>query len=182
MAASAKRAAVQCPDSKIVLSGFSQGAQVTHKAAKLLSPSLHSRIGAIVLFGDPNKGKLFPDLLNRNVKTFCHEGDLICSGIPIPLDQHSNVSTALSPAPSATAVTDSRGCSSTRTIAPRRQSTLPIGCRRTQLGDRSCVYVLSTYMRCICTVCNIYYLHICGVFVLSVISTIYIYAVYLYCL
>jgi cutinase len=93
---------MQCPGSRIEISGFSQGAQVTHKAAKLLSPSLHSRIHAIVLFGDPNNGHPFPGTLNKNVKTFCHKGDLICDGIPIPLTQHSNVSTALSPAPSVT--------------------------------------------------------------------------------
>jgi cutinase len=51
MAASVKLAKKQCPSSKVVLSGFSQGAQVTHKAAKLLDQSLYGVVGAIVLFG-----------------------------------------------------------------------------------------------------------------------------------
>lgn len=56
MANSVDRAAKQCPQSKIVMSGFSQGAQVTHKAAYKLKPDLHKFVGAIVLFGDPFKG------------------------------------------------------------------------------------------------------------------------------
>ncbi|PWW77665.1 Carbohydrate Esterase Family 5 protein [Tuber magnatum] len=82
------RAASQCPDSKIVLSGFSQGAQVTHKAAKKIPTSLQPKVAAIVLFGDPNNGAAFPGTLNANVKTFCHEGDLICHGLPIPTEAH----------------------------------------------------------------------------------------------
>jgi cutinase len=42
---------------EVVLSGFSQGAQVTHKAAKQLSTSQYKFVGAIVLFGDPNNGE-----------------------------------------------------------------------------------------------------------------------------
>ncbi|KAI5787546.1 cutinase [Pyronema domesticum] len=90
MANSVDRAAKQCPQSKIVMSGFSQGAQVTHKAAYKLKPDLHKFVGAIVLFGDPFKGDAFPGTLNNNVKTFCHDGDLICIGLPIPTPAHSN--------------------------------------------------------------------------------------------
>ncbi|KAI5820869.1 cutinase [Pyronema omphalodes] len=89
MAKSVDRAVRQCPQSKIVLSGFSQGAQVTHKAASKIDPKLYKFIGAIVLFGDPFNGDDFPGTLNNNVKTFCHEGDLICDGLPIPTPEHS---------------------------------------------------------------------------------------------
>ena len=61
MADSVRLAAVQCPGSRIVLSGFSQGAQVTHKAAQMI-PELHAKVGAIVLFGDPNNGLFKPPL------------------------------------------------------------------------------------------------------------------------
>jgi cutinase len=57
MAASVKLAAKQCPGSKVVMSGFSQGAQVTHKAAELLDQSLYSVVGAIVLFGKSDCGR-----------------------------------------------------------------------------------------------------------------------------
>ncbi|KAI5805042.1 cutinase-domain-containing protein [Geopyxis carbonaria] len=88
MAASVKLVATQCPNSKI-WSTYSQGAQVTHKAAKLIPTNLYGLVGAIVLFGDPNNGDAFPGTLNKNVKTFCHDGDLICDGWPIPTDAHS---------------------------------------------------------------------------------------------
>ncbi|KAH8155087.1 uncharacterized protein LAJ45_00096 [Morchella importuna] len=90
MAASVAKAATQCPGSKIVLSGFSQGAQVVHKAAKRIPSALYANVGAIVLFGDPNNGDSFPGSLNANVKTFCHFGDLICLGWPVPLPPHLN--------------------------------------------------------------------------------------------
>ncbi|KAH0612086.1 uncharacterized protein H6S33_010138 [Morchella sextelata] len=83
-------ASTQCPGSKVVLSGFSQGAQVTHKAGKLIPANLYSTVAAIVLFGDPDNGDAFPGTLNNNVKTFCHDGDYICDGLPIITDQHGN--------------------------------------------------------------------------------------------
>lgn len=42
-----------------------------------------------MLFGDPNNGDPFPGSLNSNVKTFCHDGDLICDGWPIPMPAHA---------------------------------------------------------------------------------------------
>ncbi|CUS14256.1 unnamed protein product [Tuber aestivum] len=81
-------AASQCPDSKIVLSGYSQGAQVTHKAAKEIPAPLHPKVAAIVLFGDPNNRLPFPGTLDDNVKTFCREGDFICLGLPILNEAH----------------------------------------------------------------------------------------------
>ncbi|KAL7272338.1 hypothetical protein RUND412_004858 [Rhizina undulata] len=89
MAALVTNASTTCPDSKIILSGYSQGAQVTHLAADQISTSLYSLIKGIVLFGDPDDGKAFPGTLNDTVKTFCHEGDLICDGLPIVLVQHT---------------------------------------------------------------------------------------------
>jgi len=53
MVALTNRAAMQCPSARIIWGGYSQGAQVTHKAAAKLSTGLYSRIAGIVLFGDP---------------------------------------------------------------------------------------------------------------------------------
>ncbi|KAF8540933.1 cutinase, partial [Trichophaea hybrida] len=80
MAASVNLVSTQCPTSKVVLSGFSQGAQVMHKAAKLLEKEMYKFVGAIVVFGDPYNGMKFLGTLNDNVKSFCHDGDLICHG------------------------------------------------------------------------------------------------------
>ncbi|KAF8244336.1 cutinase-domain-containing protein [Wilcoxina mikolae CBS 423.85] len=90
MAASVNLVSTQCPKSKIVLSGFSQGAQVTHKAAKMLATEMYRFVGAIVVFGYPYNGTKFPGTLNDNVKSFCHDGDLICHGLPFPGKDHSN--------------------------------------------------------------------------------------------
>lgn len=63
---------------------------MVHKAAALIRPSLYPLIGAIVVFGDPNLGDRFPGGLDSVLKSFCHDGDLICeAGLPIPLPPHS---------------------------------------------------------------------------------------------
>lgn len=42
----------KCPNSKIVISGYSQGAAVVHGAAKRWSAAIVSRVNAAVTFGD----------------------------------------------------------------------------------------------------------------------------------
>ncbi|RPB01737.1 cutinase [Choiromyces venosus 120613-1] len=89
MADMVPRAATQCPNAKIVLSGYSQGAQVTHLPADLIPTNLYARVAAIILFEDPYNGGSFPGSLNNNVRTFRAFGDLICEGLPIVLPAHS---------------------------------------------------------------------------------------------
>ncbi|KAF8243167.1 cutinase [Wilcoxina mikolae CBS 423.85] len=88
MAALTVKAASQCPQAKIVWGGYSQGAQVTHKAAARIPTALHARIHAIVLFGDPYDGDAFPGALNSKVRTWCHNDDPICDGLPFPIGGH----------------------------------------------------------------------------------------------
>ena len=45
----ADQIASQCPDTKLVLSGYSQGAQLVHNGAALMAPSTFARIAAVVL-------------------------------------------------------------------------------------------------------------------------------------
>lgn len=47
------KATSKCPNSAIVMSGYSQGAQVVHNAADQLGPASMSHVKAIVTFGDP---------------------------------------------------------------------------------------------------------------------------------
>lgn len=70
------------------LSGYSQGAQVTHKAAALIPVSQRRIVAGIVVFGDPMEGEDFPGTLNNNVLTICNPGDLICLGLPFPIGPH----------------------------------------------------------------------------------------------
>lgn len=50
----------QCPDTKVVMAGYSQGGQLVHNAAKMLPASTTSKVMAAVIFGDP--GTLSPPL------------------------------------------------------------------------------------------------------------------------
>ncbi|KAG6908132.1 hypothetical protein DXG01_005960 [Tephrocybe rancida] len=80
--------ASSCPSTKIVISGYSQGAQVTHLAAGKLFSSAQSRVNAAVVFGDPDNGQAFPGTINSHVKSFCASGDLICHGQSVVLPPH----------------------------------------------------------------------------------------------
>ncbi|KAI5858158.1 cutinase [Tricharina praecox] len=86
MAQYAQTAITNCPDTKLVMSGYSQGAQVARKAVNQLGAA-QSSIGAIVLFGDPNNGDSW-GALQAKTKTFCNVGDLICAGTSVILPAH----------------------------------------------------------------------------------------------
>lgn len=88
MAAQVARAISQCPTTKIILVGYSQGAQVTHLAGDLIPSSQYSKVAGILLFGDPNKGDRFPGTLNNNVLTICDLLDPICAGVSLPVGTH----------------------------------------------------------------------------------------------
>ncbi|KAF8247822.1 cutinase, partial [Wilcoxina mikolae CBS 423.85] len=88
MAALIEKAASQCPSAKIVLGGFSQGAQVTHKAVARIAATLSTKVAGIVLFGDPDNDQPFPGVPKKNVLTFCNLDDPICFGIPLPILGH----------------------------------------------------------------------------------------------
>ncbi|KAF8912246.1 cutA, cutinase A [Gymnopilus junonius] len=77
-----------CPDTKIVMSGYSQGGQLVHLAVPQLSSAVQQRVNAIVIFGDPDNGEPFPGNLNSVEKTFCAEGDDICAHGDLVLPPH----------------------------------------------------------------------------------------------
>jgi hypothetical protein len=97
-----------CASEKLVLAGFSQGAQVVHSALSQLS-SVASHVGAVVLFGDPHfdphsraaQGTFSPKrhgILGlpdhdfppafANVASYCKGGDWICQGEPNTTTAH----------------------------------------------------------------------------------------------
>lgn len=43
----------QCPNTKLVASGYSQGGQLVHNAAALLPTAVANWISSVVIFGDP---------------------------------------------------------------------------------------------------------------------------------
>ncbi|KAL9109756.1 MAG: hypothetical protein Q9227_005625 [Pyrenula ochraceoflavens] len=80
LASLTNQAASKCPNTKIVLSGYSQGAQVVHLGAKQLSPAVSNRVAAVVLFGDPDDGQPVGSIPASKIKTFCDPTDQICDG------------------------------------------------------------------------------------------------------
>lgn len=75
MAKLVEQALSQCPDTKIIVSGYSQGAMVVHSA----KPT-SSKVAGAVLFGDPLKRSAVGDLSTTSVKQFCGTSDQICGG------------------------------------------------------------------------------------------------------
>lgn len=73
------QASVKCPDTRIVLGGYSQGAQVMHNAAENFSPEVTSRVDAAVVFGDPKKTQPIGSIPSEKVMSICHDGDIICN-------------------------------------------------------------------------------------------------------
>ncbi|PYH42560.1 cutinase-domain-containing protein [Aspergillus saccharolyticus JOP 1030-1] len=75
MASLVKQAISQCPNTIVVVGGYSQGAMVVHNAASSLSSG---EIQAAVLFGDPLKAESIDNLSSSKVKEFCATGDPVC--------------------------------------------------------------------------------------------------------
>ncbi|OJJ47332.1 hypothetical protein ASPZODRAFT_65522 [Penicilliopsis zonata CBS 506.65] len=75
MASLVKQAISQCPNTTVVLGGYSQGAMVVHYAANQLSSG---QVKAAVLFGDPLKAQSVGKLSSSAVKEFCAVGDPVC--------------------------------------------------------------------------------------------------------
>ncbi|KAH6639291.1 cutinase-domain-containing protein [Boeremia exigua] len=72
--------ATRCPNTKIVLAGYSQGAQLVHNAAVRTSAANAAKVAAVVVFGDPKRGQSFGSIASSKTLTICHTGDNICQG------------------------------------------------------------------------------------------------------
>jgi len=70
MAQLAEKALQNCPNTKIVLSGYSQGATVTHYAVAKGGLSA-TKVAAAVLYGDPEDGQAVGSLPSSKLKEFC---------------------------------------------------------------------------------------------------------------
>ena len=78
----------QCPNTKLCVSGYSQGAQVAHNAANMISASASAFINSVVLFGDPDDGSAFGSVPASKVSTDCHATDNICQHGDLILISH----------------------------------------------------------------------------------------------
>lgn len=85
------QAATQCPSSKLVVSGYSQGAALVHRSVEAASTSVKARIYAAVTFGDTQKaqdGGQVPNFDASKTLILCHDGDEVCEGTLIITDAH----------------------------------------------------------------------------------------------
>jgi predicted esterase len=78
MASLVAQALSQCPGTKIIVSGYSQGGMVVHNAFR--NGLSASKVAGAVIFGDPMKRMAVGDLPAAKVKQFCGSSDMICGG------------------------------------------------------------------------------------------------------
>lgn len=98
MALMINKTTAACPNTKIVLSGYSQGAQVVHNAMQYInngtslpgvngtlapfannSAAINSRVISVVLFGDPRNGTAVSGMQDARVLSLCNAQDNICA-------------------------------------------------------------------------------------------------------
>ncbi|EXF77964.1 cutinase [Colletotrichum fioriniae PJ7] len=78
-------AANKCPNTKIVMSGYSQGALVVRSTANSLPAATMAKINSVLTFGDPgNPGAITG--AEGKTKIICHDNDAVCSGGFITVD------------------------------------------------------------------------------------------------
>ncbi|PQE12619.1 hypothetical protein CJF30_00002482 [Rutstroemia sp. NJR-2017a BBW] len=82
-----------CPDTKVVMSGYSQGGQLVHNAAKMLPAATMAKVNSVVIFGDPDNGAPVTGASAANTKVICHAGDNICAHGDLILTPHLTYST-----------------------------------------------------------------------------------------
>lgn len=68
-----------CPDTQIVLSGYSQGAMLVHNTMNNLDATQSAKVKAAVTFGDPFVGQAVKGIPDGAFKSFCGSGDTVCA-------------------------------------------------------------------------------------------------------
>ncbi|KAF2684258.1 carbohydrate esterase family 5 protein [Lentithecium fluviatile CBS 122367] len=79
------QAITSCPDTKVVMSGYSQGALVVRSTAASLPAETMAKINSVVTFGDPGNQTAITGAEGKRL-TVCHENDAVCSGGFITVD------------------------------------------------------------------------------------------------
>ncbi|KAF4817261.1 putative cutinase 1 [Colletotrichum tropicale] len=77
------KAATDCPNSMLVVGGYSQGAAVTHRAVENLPQAQKDQIVAAFMFGDTQKqqeGGVIANFDPAKTKIICNPGDAVCVG------------------------------------------------------------------------------------------------------
>ncbi|KAI9353301.1 cutinase [Zopfochytrium polystomum] len=77
-AALVMQAMADCPNTKVVMAGYSQGGQLVHNAADMLPPAVTAQVSAALIFGDPNNGAPVTGVDPAKTMVICHQNDNIC--------------------------------------------------------------------------------------------------------
>lgn len=72
-------ALASCPDTQIVLSGYSQGAMLVHNSMNSLDAAAAGKVKAAVTFGDPFVGQAVNGIPDGAFKSFCASADTVCA-------------------------------------------------------------------------------------------------------
>jgi len=88
MANEIQQAYNSCPNTRLVASGYSQGGQIVHNAAKLLPAAVVQWISSAVIFGDPDDGAPVGNVPASRTAIYCHPGDNICEHGDLILPAH----------------------------------------------------------------------------------------------
>jgi hypothetical protein len=99
MANLAEQAVQNCPNTKLILSGYSQGAMVVRGAVKKLPQNVRNKISSLVTFGDPSRIlNPYPGNLKDKSRVFCKSDDPVClfkgSGVGSHLSYGTDANTA----------------------------------------------------------------------------------------
>ncbi|KXJ91039.1 cutinase [Microdochium bolleyi] len=85
------KANADCPNSKIVVAGYSQGAALVHRAVEDQPQAIKEQIVAAVTYGDTqnlqDRGQI-PNFPKEKTLVICNTGDLVCSGTLIIAAPH----------------------------------------------------------------------------------------------
>ncbi|KAF2167806.1 carbohydrate esterase family 5 protein [Zasmidium cellare ATCC 36951] len=76
-------ASSQCPNSKVVAGGYSQGAAVMAGSIGTLDTAVKAQVKGVVLYGytkNLQNGGAIPDYPEEQTKVFCNASDGVCSG------------------------------------------------------------------------------------------------------
>ncbi|KAI1852260.1 hypothetical protein JX265_006309 [Neoarthrinium moseri] len=90
-----------CPNSQLVVAGYSQGAAMVHRSIEKASTAVVSKIAAAVTFGDTQKaqdGGKIPNIAVSKTKIYCNEGDKVCLGTLDITSAHLNYRPSVPPA------------------------------------------------------------------------------------
>ncbi|KUI53587.1 Cutinase [Cytospora mali] len=68
----------KCPDTQIVLSGYSQGAMLVHNTMSSLTSTQAASVKVALTFGDPFVGESIKNLPSGSFKSFCATDDSVC--------------------------------------------------------------------------------------------------------